>query len=605
MKRILLAILFVALTATPSFAAFGGDLKANTAVDVKIGPFVDVGDGFTPQTDIGDPDIANDLDGTDESYLIKHGAADNGAIQLNSGGQDLTWDQIDNMDGYYNLSLGTAETNTEGMLTIIIQDDSECLPVSMHYMVLSEAAYNSKYGADDDGTGYMRVDGYEVNDTGQTANDNSADINDILTDTSSTLDTLIKDIPTNAEFALRTILAADYVVVGDTIAGVTLVTTTTTNTDMRGTDGVSLVIPDAAGTAATPAEVATALTNYDGPTDTEMLAAHTTTDALVTSLHSTTDALVNGIDDNVWDDVTRSLTIIDEDSTTIDLDGSYVGGVTIFDEDSTIIDIDGTTIGTVTTCTTTTTNTDLVTAAAIKTSMEAEGTSDLDAIADAIANGTYGLSAIRTQGDAAWVTATGFSTLTASDNIGINWADVSNKTSTVALTGTTISESSNPSAATIATAVWAAIIRTLTALDEDDTTIDIDGTTIGTTTTNTDMRGTNNAALAATALSSSTWTNTRAGYLDELSAGNLPADIDSILSDTRTSGVQIDLSQTIEDAYILAHYYRLSSAILFGLADGGGTTTITYKQLDGTNTRLVYTVDEVGDRSDVVRTLTE
>jgi len=55
---------------------------------------------------------------------------------------------------------------------------------------------------------------------------------DILADTSSTLDTLIKAIPTNDEFALRTILADDYVVVGDTIAGVTLVTTTTTNSDM-------------------------------------------------------------------------------------------------------------------------------------------------------------------------------------------------------------------------------------------------------------------------------------------------------------------------------------------------------------------------------------
>jgi len=38
---------------------------------------------------------------------------------------------------------------------------------------------------------------------------------------------------------------------------------------MRGTDGVSLVVPDAAGTAATPAEVATALTTYDAPTRAE------------------------------------------------------------------------------------------------------------------------------------------------------------------------------------------------------------------------------------------------------------------------------------------------------------------------------------------------
>lgn len=50
----------------------------------------------------------------------------------------------------------------------------------------------------------------------------------------------IADIPTVAEFEARTIVSANYVVVGDTIAGVTLVTTTTTNTDMVGTDDAAL-----------------------------------------------------------------------------------------------------------------------------------------------------------------------------------------------------------------------------------------------------------------------------------------------------------------------------------------------------------------------------
>ena len=61
-------------------------------------------------------------------------------------------------------------------------------------------------------------------------------VDNILTDTSTTLDTLIKDIPTVAEFEARS---------------------------------------DVAGTAATPAEVATELTTYDGPTNTEMVAAFT------------------------------------------------------------------------------------------------------------------------------------------------------------------------------------------------------------------------------------------------------------------------------------------------------------------------------------------
>jgi len=56
-----------------------------------------------------------------------------------------------------------------------------------------------------------------------------------------------------------------------------------------------------------------------------------------------------------------------------------------------------------------------------------------------------------------------------------------------------------------------------------------------TCTTNTDMRGTNSAALAATALSTATWTAARAGYLDELAAANIPADLDAVLEDTGTT----------------------------------------------------------------------
>jgi len=77
----------------------------------------------------------------------------------------------------------------------------------------------------------------------------------------------------------------------------------------------------------------------------------------------------------VWEYGTRTLTALDEDSTTIDLtasfvggvttldedttvidlNSSFVGGVTVFDEDSTTIDINATTIGTVTTATNVTT----------------------------------------------------------------------------------------------------------------------------------------------------------------------------------------------------------------------------------------------------------
>jgi len=61
--------------------------------------------------------------------------------------------------------------------------------------------------------------------------------------------------PTEAQMNDRTLPSADYLVEGDTLARVTLVDTTAENTDMRGTDGANTVTPDAAGVAATPAQV--------------------------------------------------------------------------------------------------------------------------------------------------------------------------------------------------------------------------------------------------------------------------------------------------------------------------------------------------------------
>jgi len=67
--------------------------------------------------------------------------------------------------------------------------------------------------------------------------------------TAANLDTQLADIPTVAEFNARTLVAADYFdPAADTVANVTLVATTTTNTDMRGTDGANTTTPlDAAG----------------------------------------------------------------------------------------------------------------------------------------------------------------------------------------------------------------------------------------------------------------------------------------------------------------------------------------------------------------------
>ena len=113
----------------------------------------------------------------------------------------------------------------------------------------------------------------------------------------------------------RSLLAADYFDPAvDVVARVTITDTTTTNLDMRGTEsantvapdnasvaailadsdelqqnqgawatatGFNTTVPDPAGTAATPAEVASALATYDSPTNAEMEARTPTASQLL------------------------------------------------------------------------------------------------------------------------------------------------------------------------------------------------------------------------------------------------------------------------------------------------------------------------------------
>jgi len=114
------------------------DLKANTAVDVLIGPFVDDSDGNT----------------TEDALTISQ--AD---VKLSKNGQalaqknDATACAFDGI-GYYNCELDATDLNTEGSLVLIVHE-SGALPVRHEYNVLAEAAWDSLYAAKD--TGYMDV----------------------------------------------------------------------------------------------------------------------------------------------------------------------------------------------------------------------------------------------------------------------------------------------------------------------------------------------------------------------------------------------------------------------------------------------------------------
>ena len=122
------------------------DLRANTAVDVLIGPFVDILDGNT----------------TEDGLTLTQAE-----IKLSKNGQalaqksDVTAAAFDD-DGYYNCELDATDTNTEGNLVLIVHQAANALPVRHEFNVLAEAAWDSLYVAKD--TGYMDVNVKAMNE---------------------------------------------------------------------------------------------------------------------------------------------------------------------------------------------------------------------------------------------------------------------------------------------------------------------------------------------------------------------------------------------------------------------------------------------------------
>lgn len=150
-------------------------LKANTEVKVRIGPFVDVTDGVTPETGIT-------LGAADEAELLKN----NGAATVDISG--ATWSAVTNCDGWYDLTLTASHTDTEGLLTVVVQDDSECLPVFAHFMVLAEAAFGSMFTAKD--TGYMDINVKNIEDADPTDTIRDSVVDDATRIDASELNTL-------------------------------------------------------------------------------------------------------------------------------------------------------------------------------------------------------------------------------------------------------------------------------------------------------------------------------------------------------------------------------------------------------------------------------
>ncbi len=122
-------------------------LRADTAVEVPVGPAVDVNDGFTPITTLS-------IAGADEAELLKFNAAGTSPITTTAISGALV--AITGADGYYSLEISASELDTEGFLVLLINDDSLILPIRLEFMVVNANVYDSLFDAD--GVDKLQID---------------------------------------------------------------------------------------------------------------------------------------------------------------------------------------------------------------------------------------------------------------------------------------------------------------------------------------------------------------------------------------------------------------------------------------------------------------
>ena len=200
-------------------------------------------------------------------------------------------------DGYYNCELDATDTNTVGTLTLTVAATmATALPVRHEFQVVAANVYDSLYAAS--GTDILQVE----------TTTNSDKTGYSISGTKTTLD------------ALNDIAATDIVsggaitTSGGAVSNVTLVATTTTNTDMRGTDGAYT------GTPPTAAAIADSV--WD-----EALSGHNVSGSTGKALRQLKDGVIS-IDGAVNDASATSTTFVT--NLTASVDGYYHDKVIVF-----------------------------------------------------------------------------------------------------------------------------------------------------------------------------------------------------------------------------------------------------------------------------------
>lgn len=108
-------------------------LKQSTAIDIRMGPFVDATTGVDPETGIT-------LGAADQAEVLKA----NGAATVAMGG---TFAAVTGADGWYDYTVAVGDVDTVGEVVFVVQDSSVCLPVFVRGYVVEEAVYDAMYAA--------------------------------------------------------------------------------------------------------------------------------------------------------------------------------------------------------------------------------------------------------------------------------------------------------------------------------------------------------------------------------------------------------------------------------------------------------------------------
>lgn len=103
-------------------------LKQSTAVDVLIGPFVDILDGATSET--GESPTVK---------LSKNGQA--------LGAKSDATTPVSDADGYYNCELDATDTNTVGTMILTVAASATALPIRHEFQVMEEAVYDALFAS--------------------------------------------------------------------------------------------------------------------------------------------------------------------------------------------------------------------------------------------------------------------------------------------------------------------------------------------------------------------------------------------------------------------------------------------------------------------------